>query len=194
MYIIDQTIRNAITLLRDNIIPEVYVNTSSDYREISKLPAIILDSFEITKNGTLSTSAPLILDKDVPNLTYKLIKGYRQVVDLKFAVLIIATKQRQVLKLSEQLMKYILQLGCIEMDDPDLGIAYEFLTLLDDPVGISRWKPNDSNLKLIEHSLTIRGLPILQGIEEGHLVETINIQYADMEGNPIDDPEIRKLT
>lgn len=165
--------RGTVLWVEMTVEPEVYVNWSSqDYIEVEKIPAIVIDGFNVSGNevfGCFSVANNAANTAVLRRVPFRL--------QLSFEVVLLAEKNRTLLAMQDKALEHAATTRLLPWRAVDESIS---LTMVDE--GTFAARPNLSDKHETRYSLRLDDIHLwLRPAEALTLVERINLQLATPE-------------
>ena len=158
--------------------PEVYLNFSSqDYTEVSKIPAVILDSFRVTGNEVYA----LFAVEDINNDT-AVVRKVPFRLALEFTVLLLGKGNRVLLRMMDQAMSHATNNPTLTWRDLDEEVT---LRMVDE--GNFSPRPNLADIHQTQYTLRFEDVFLwLRPEETLNIVKTLNLTLLspELQGGP----------
>jgi hypothetical protein len=156
----------------------IYLNwPSQDYIEVEKLPAVIVDSFDIKGNEIYAEA----LVRDMPNFQAT-VRRFPFRLNLEFDIVLLAEKNRTLLIMMDLALKHVADNPLLHWPAVDESVSMRIVT-----EGLFRPRPNLDDIHSTRYSLMIEDIHLwLRTVEVKPLVQRFNLSLSDpsLQGGP----------
>jgi len=170
--------RGTVVWFRFAFQARIYLNwPSQDYLEVEKLPAVVVDSFEISGNEIWAEASV----RDMPNFQATL-RRFPFRLKLEFDIVLLAEKNRTLLVMMDLALKHVADNPLLHWPAVDENVSMRIVT-----EGLFRPRPNLDDIHSTRYTLLIENVHLWLRTEEVKpLVQRFNLSLSDpsLQGGP----------
>ncbi len=170
--------RGTVVWLRFVFQPKVYLNwPSQDYLEVEKLPAVVIDTFDVTGNEIYAEASV----RDMPNFQAT-VRRFPFRLSLEFDIVLVAEKNRTLMVMMDLALRHVADNPLLHWLAVDENIDLRIVT-----EGLFRPRPNLDDIHTTRYTLRLENIHLWLRTEEVKpLVQRFNLAISDpsLQGGP----------